>query len=561
MEISKKSIALSNRFLFMDNHPEQGQKSPRISLSLNKKLKQTFSQNIEQLKNFFPMKSIKILLCLIVFSSMLHAQAWVSRPNFPGTGRSAGVAFTIGNISYVGTGSGNLDFYAFDPSGNSGAGTWSAALTAFPGATDNNVAFVINGKGYVGLGRGGLNDGNGKFLYEYTPNPSGGTWTKKTDFPNNSDNLGVAFAIGNKGYFRSGDITAMQTYNSFWEYDPTANTWTKKTDLGPDAANPTPPSTGLVRRSAAAFAIGGKGYIGTGLDAGVQIDFYEYDPVANSWTQKTNYGVSIPPSMPVASGRFNTVSFSTSTQGYIGLGSDAGENQGQQFWVYTPSSNSWTKLAANFPTASRSQAVGFVINDRPFVGLGNDGVLQKTFYEYNPSAVLSVELTQFSAVMDKSKAQIALNWTTANERDNAYFAVERKGSLEDDFQEIGRIKGTGNSTQNVQYRLLDNQPLLGIAYYRLRTVDYQESAMYSKTVSVAYEKGGKIVVFPSNTEGPITIDVGTQRIDEANIFSPTGQLVLRGNQSQIDLSTLPRGLYFVQVKTANEIAVQKVFKQ
>jgi N-acetylneuraminic acid mutarotase len=544
MEISKKNIALSNPFFFMDNHPEPEQKSLRRPLLFNKKFKQTFSKNIKQLTNSFPMKSIKILLCLIVFTTTLHAQAWVSRPDFPGTARMAAVAFTIGNIAYVGTGSGNNDFYAFNGS------TWLATvIPPFPGATDNNVAFVINGKGYVGMG------GNANLLYEYDPLTN--LWTSNDPFPGVSEFLGVAFTIGSKGYFRSGSSSAMASNTSFYEFDPSKTAgmrWTQKTDLG------------LVLRSAAAFAIGSKGYIGTGLNAGstTATDFYEYDPSGNmgmgTWTMKTNYGVSVPPSVPVGSGRFNTVSFSTSTQGYIGLGSDA-NGTGQEFWVYTPGLNSWSRLAASFPTASRSQAVGFVINDRPFVGLGNDGALRKNFYEYNPSAVLSVELTQFNAVMNKSKAQIALNWTTSAERDNAYFAVERKGSLEDDFQEIGRIKGTGNSTQNVQYRLLDNQPLQGIAYYRLRTVDYQESVTYSQTVSVTYEKGGKIVVFPSNTEGPITIDVGTRRIDEANVFSPTGQLMLRGNQSQIDLSNLPRGLYFVQVKTANEVGIQKVFKQ
>jgi N-acetylneuraminic acid mutarotase len=558
MEISKKIIALSNPFFFMDNHPEPEQKSLRRPLLFNKKFKQTFSKNIKQLTNSFPMKSIKILLCLIVFNATLHAQAWVSRTPFPGTARKAAVAFTIGNISYVGTGSGNSDFYAFDGTTN----TWSSALTPFPGATDNNVAFVINGKGYVGLGRGGANDGSGKFIYEFTPGGMG-TWVKRADFPSNSDNLGVAFAIGNKGYFRSGDVTTMSNGNDmsqsnypFWEYDPIGDAWAKKTDLGRTPS--TPMSTpALIRRSPGGFAISGKGYIGTGLDAFSTVtDFYEYDPTVGTdgtWTQKANYG---------GSGRFNTVSFSTSTEGYIGLGSDA--IVGQEFWVYTPSSSglgSWSKLIPNFPVATRAQAVGFVINDRPFVGLGESNALQNSIYEYNPSAVLSVELTQFSAVMNKSKAQITLNWTTAAERDNAYFAVERKGSLADDFQEIGRIKGRGNSAQNVQYSLLDNQPLQGVAYYRLRTVDNKESVTYSQTVSVSYEKGGKISVFPSHTEGPVTIDVGTRRIDETNVFSPTGQLMLYGNQNQIDLSILPRGLYFIQVKMENEVAIQKVFKQ
>jgi N-acetylneuraminic acid mutarotase len=505
------------------------------------------------------MKSIKILLCLSVFTSTLHAAAWVSIPNFLGTARLGAVAFSIGNVGYVGTGrdAGGVrsDFWAYDAT----AGTWSQKKDypidqniqpSIP--SENNIAFVINGIGYVGMGS--------KTIKLFAYNPSNDTWSPKASITGVSDFLGSAFAIGTKGYFRSGDPDEMKGHKAFWEYDSEANSgggeWTRKTDLG---RSPTTPDAtkGLVRRGAAAFSIGGKGYMGGGLDSFsiAQKDFYEYDPVSDSWTQVANYP---------GSSEFGTVSFSTSTNGYVGLGA-AGANE---LWVFTPGSptartamsGSWSRLPITVGSA-RQFPVGFSIGDNLFIGLGNDGALKQDFYKYDPSIVLSVELTNFSAVMDKNNARVALNWTTANEQNNAYFAVERKGSLDDNFQEVGRVKGAGNSSRTLTYRLLDNQPLQGIAYYRLRSVDNKESVTYSQTVSVTYEKGGKIVVFPSNTEGPVTVDVGARRIDETNVFSTTGQLVLRGNQSQIDLSNLPRGLYFVQVKTENQVGIQKVFKQ
>ena len=39
----------------------------------------------------------------------------------------------------------------------------------------------------------------------------------------------------------------------FWEYDPVGNTWTQKADFG-----------GTARYAAVGFSIGNKGYIGTG---------------------------------------------------------------------------------------------------------------------------------------------------------------------------------------------------------------------------------------------------------------------------------------------------------
>jgi hypothetical protein len=38
------------------------------------------------------------------------------------------------------------------------------------------------------------------------------------------------------------------------------------------------------------LAIGNKGYVGTGQYAGSLADFWEYDPLSNTWTQKANFG-------------------------------------------------------------------------------------------------------------------------------------------------------------------------------------------------------------------------------------------------------------------------------
>ena len=54
-----------------------------------------------------------------------------------------------------------------------------------------------------------------------------------------------------------------------------SNSWAQKADL---------PATG--RKGAVAFSIGSKGYVGLGDDGTFKKDFYEYDPVTNTWTKE-----------------------------------------------------------------------------------------------------------------------------------------------------------------------------------------------------------------------------------------------------------------------------------
>jgi len=66
----------------------------------------------------------------------------------------------------------------------------------------------------------------------------------------------------------------------------------------------------IARQNAAGFAIDNKGYIGLGQDESYETkkDFWEYDPVTDTWTRKSNIG---------GSGRQGIVGFSIGNKGYI----------------------------------------------------------------------------------------------------------------------------------------------------------------------------------------------------------------------------------------------------
>jgi N-acetylneuraminic acid mutarotase len=96
------------------------------------------------------------------------------------------------------------------------------------------------------------------------------------------------FSIGHKGYVGTGRSYdgGYNYYKDFWEYDPVVNKWTQRADFG-----------GTVRSEAVGFGIGHKGYLGTGYYSD-QVshsynDFWEYDPIENSWTQKSNFGGAV----------------------------------------------------------------------------------------------------------------------------------------------------------------------------------------------------------------------------------------------------------------------------
>ncbi|HOJ02827.1 MAG TPA: T9SS type A sorting domain-containing protein [Bacteroidota bacterium] len=115
--------------------------------------------------------------------------------------------------------------------------------------------------------------------------------------------------------------------------------------------------------------------------------------------------------------------------------------------------------------------------------------LQNTFYigtnvYVNP---LPVELTSFSARLRKDV--VNLNWTTATELNNFGFEIYRSnsGSTTDDdaWTLVGFVNGHGTSLSPKQYSFDDVVGATsGSIFYRLKQIDRDGTAEYSKVVSV-----------------------------------------------------------------------------
>jgi photosystem II stability/assembly factor-like uncharacterized protein len=160
---------------------------------------------------------------------------------------------------------------------------------------------------------------------------------------------------------------------------------------------------------------------------------------------------------------------------------------------------------------------------------------------------LAVELTLFTAKAINNKT--TLTWQTANETNAQNFDIEK--SLDGkNFIKIKEVKA--NNTPSVYQAFDDN--FTESAYYRLKINDLDGKTDYSKTVFVAYNKAQKLQIFPNPVKDKITI-LGASK-DDFKITDLLGRVILRGtlsdNQTEVDVSALPSGLYLLQTTEAVE---------
>ena len=180
------------------------------------------------------------------------------------------------------------------------------------------------------------------------------------------------FAANGKGYLTVDIGGAIQ----LWEYNPVLDSWAQRTSF-----------PGTYRYYEFIFSIGNKGYLLSGIDASTYLeigDFWEYDPVADTWTQKSSPPLS-----------YINVATGTASAGYIGQGEDEFQTGYYGFAEYNPQFDSWSVIG--YPISeTRLRRYLFTYHDMLYIGGGSERLNHQDylshfeFYRYNTSIVNSV---------------------------------------------------------------------------------------------------------------------------------------------------------------------------
>ncbi len=179
---------------------------------------------------------------------------------------------------------------------------------------------------------------------------------------------------------------------------------------------------------------------------------------------------------------------------------------------------------------------------------------------------LPVELISFTGTA--SAQGIALNWTTASEKDNDRFEVQRSQDGRS-FETVGTVKGNGTTSSRNEYNFVDKAAKNGLNYYRLRQVDFSGAFEFSKVVAVTGKgiKGAEVTLYPNpTTDGEFNIRMTpTNEAVSIQIMDVSGKILMNKtvtNTSELNINGralgMKAGIYLINVKSGNSITVEKL---
>ncbi len=175
-----------------------------------------------------------------------------------------------------------------------------------------------------------------------------------------------------------------------------------------------------------------------------------------------------------------------------------------------------------------------------------------TIASVNRNSALPVNLVRFD-VNNMHNEEVAINWTTASEKSNKLFSVERSNNGLN-WEVIKVVEGKGNSEISNSYSYMDTNPYQGMNYYRLRQEDYNGDFNYSQVRAVSILKSEPLSINPNPSNSVIEIrgdlENGTLSIYNMIGLDVSNNIkILSKNESTIllDITALKKGVYILSI--------------
>lgn len=190
-----------------------------------------------------------------------------------------------------------------------------------------------------------------------------------------------------------------------------------------------------------------------------------------------------------------------------------------------------------------------------------------------PNEVTPVTLVSFEAMLNSDF--VDLLWTTASEKNNDYFTIERSDEKLQ-FDSLLSVKGAGDSKLLLNYTAIDYNPLSGVSYYRVKQTDFDRKYSYSKVVRVVNNHAGHqlLALYPNPAKHGEAIHVKVNSSGGANskliITDALGRLYFSGSadlSAAIDLRELALqyrlspGTYIIRVSWGSVVQTRKLIVQ
>ena len=373
-------------------------------------------------------------------------------------------------------------------------------------------------------------------------------WVQVTSLPNafNETHHSFAFSFDDMGYIVAGNSDS-GVRDDFYQYNPVTDSWTELTPFPGEARG---------------FAIGdtwdGKAYFGFGNDGTSRLnDLWVFDPSNMSWTELA--------SCPCAE-RTHPAMIAHNGKVFVGLGSSASGNM-NDWWEYDIALNTWSQKD-DLPSLPRHHPYQFGIDDHVYTGFGHGNSIFNDWFRYDIVGKTWTQVATLPAEGRVAGTQFSyggLGYVLSGDGDNhgsmntgEFWAYE---PLTDTWDELPPHP-EGSRWAPASF-IIDGEVYIinGTSFSEYVTEIYKFDL--NPVLSTHELTNLSISIYPNPAIDIIKIDVPGNLKYDANLYDFNGRVIISTtNKSVIEIQTLPLGVYFIEIKDldSGQKVISKIIK-
>ena len=221
------------------------------------------------------------------------------------------------------------------------------------------------------------------------------------------------------------------------------------------------------------------------------------------------------------------------------------------------------RVSTDLGNSTGAANIGWVVDDISVVS-GCGGFLKLVAYDSSNKAIDSASIPIFitpstvpvvysSFNAQQLNKQALLRWVAAVETNTSLYAIERSADSKD-WNAIGTTPALG--INNKEYIFHDENPLMGVNYYRIKGIDKDGKVTYSEIRKLNFTKEGNhvlIVPNPSKYQSKVYI-ASAATTAKVSVYDAQGRLIqtnqkLENGQFTLSTSNLNNGVYILHIDT------------
>jgi hypothetical protein len=229
---------------------------------------------------------------------------------------------------------------------------------------------------------------------------------------------------------------------------------------------------------------------------------------------------------------------------------------------YIAPTNATPDLHINPNVFSQANASGFelgVTNDFDLEIRANLSPVDIGADAFAQSTALPIELVSIQANC-KEDNTVAVMWTTASEHNTSYYVVD-KSRDGINWNILGHSGAAGNSTQLLNYEMMDSENMTGTTYYRLTLFDINGEFELFGPVAADCDNASStttISTYPNPSNNGFCVNLFTEDMDGAGVLNVTDAKGAMVHTQDVDIQkgnsvfymnnlNFAPGIYYIQV--------------